>query len=89
VSTEGHITPDDVFLASADSMTLRHCVDCWKHGHATWEEAMMIAAVYLARQNAEFMKEAIRNLATSSPPSLVIHDKAFKATVLNPNAEHS
>jgi hypothetical protein len=49
MSTECPITPEDVFRESADNPILRHCIEYWKYGHITWEEAMMTAAVYLAR----------------------------------------
>lgn len=64
-----YMTPEDVerFSIELNSVILHRCIMQHMVGSVTWEQAMQIAAVELAKQNSKLLSE-IQSILTNQRP---------------------
>jgi len=59
-------TPDDIISGPYEDNTIVHaCVDAWKRGEYSWEQALMAAVLELCRS-----EEATNEIAATNPTSV-------------------
>lgn len=61
-------TPNDILLGPyEDNFTVRACIDTWKRGECSWEQALMLAVLELARSEQKARESIAENVATEHP----------------------
>jgi hypothetical protein len=71
------VTPGDVIHASRDNPALHACIMAWQQGTLTWDEAMMTAAVHLAKQNAELIDNELHRMQREPPRPIVVENAQY------------
>ncbi len=51
-------TPNNILEIARVDPVVSHCVELWKHGKVTWEQAMMIAVLEMAQKH-KFLEEQL------------------------------
>ncbi|CAA9565107.1 hypothetical protein AVDCRST_MAG81-975 [uncultured Synechococcales cyanobacterium] len=68
MSGEKPPTPNDILSGPYENnFTVRTCIDVWKRGECSWEQALMSAVLELARSQQEEKESMAESVATKHP----------------------
>lgn len=74
-------TPEDILRIARDNFTVDTIVKLWRDGRCTWEQAMMIAVVELARQHKLMIPAELLKDDGSGRSAAEIHAEQFNRQI--------
>jgi hypothetical protein len=72
--------PLNILEVSRNNATVASMIEYWKHGHLSWERAMMLAVCVLADQNNRLLETATKAEMLKIPTPIQVGDNKFVYT---------